>query len=83
MHASVFGEGSTRFGNSIYVLTWREKKVYVYNEELELQRTLAWEKDGWGLTHNDTHMFISDGGSSIYVVKEDFKILQTIDIKDE
>lgn len=27
-----------------------------------------WAKDGWGLTNNDTQMFVTDGGATLYIV---------------
>lgn len=68
MHQKVFGEGVTKFKGLIYVLTWREHQVYVYSEKLELQKVIRWDKQGWGLTHNETHMFVTDGTSNIYIV---------------
>jgi glutamine cyclotransferase len=57
-------------------LTWREKKVLVFDKDLKKIEELEWKKQGWGLTHNDTHMFISDGSSTIYVVDDQLSILQ-------
>lgn len=56
------------FKDKIYVLTWREKKVFVFDKELKNKEELPWKRQGWGITHNDTHLFISDGSSTIYVV---------------
>lgn len=34
-----------------------------------------WLKDGWGLTNNETHMFVTDGGANLYFVDENFTII--------
>jgi glutamine cyclotransferase len=64
-----FGEGITVFNGKIYQLTWQNKVGFIYNAE-----TLVQEKtfnyfanvEGWGLTHNDKHLIMSDGTSKIY-----------------
>lgn len=64
-----FGEGITVFNGKIYQLTWQNKIGFIYNAE-----TLAQEKtfnyfadiEGWGLTHNDKHLIMSDGTNKIY-----------------
>lgn len=37
---------------------------------------------GWGLTHNNTHLIISDGSSNLYITNENLTILETISVKD-
>ncbi|MBS1890243.1 MAG: glutaminyl-peptide cyclotransferase [Actinobacteria bacterium] len=78
----VFGEGITRFAGHIYQLTWKENKVFVYNDDLTLVRTIRWPKAGWGLAHNETCMFVSDGSSTVYVVDKDFKEQSKISVRD-
>ena len=64
-----FGEGITVFNGKIYQLTWQNKIGFIYNAE-----TLAQEKtfnyfadiEGWGLTHNNKHLIMSDGTNKIY-----------------
>lgn len=50
--------------------------------DLRVVRTLRWERDGWGLAHNETHLFTSDGSSTIYVVDRDFQLLQKINVQE-
>lgn len=42
--------------------------MFVFDKDFTNQQELVWKKEGWGLTNNDTHMFISDGSNTIYVV---------------
>lgn len=35
---TVFGEGMTFFNGKYYVLTWRENKVFIYNQNMELEK---------------------------------------------
>lgn len=76
----VFGEGITIFKDNIYVLTWREHRVFVFDKNFTLLKEIQWDREGWGLTNNDTHMFISDGGSTIFVVDESFTVLEEIKV---
>jgi glutamine cyclotransferase len=83
--AEVFGEGITIFNNQIFQLTWESNIVYVYdvsniNKPI---RTINWPYDGWGITHNDTMLIISDGSASIYYVSPNsFKVQNVITVKD-
>ncbi|HLN95150.1 MAG TPA: glutaminyl-peptide cyclotransferase [Flavobacterium sp.] len=66
-----FGEGITVFGGKIYQLTWQEKTGFIYNADtwkLEKKFTYDQNIEGWGMTHNDTHIFQSDGTEKIWKV---------------
>lgn len=77
-----FGEGTTLFEGKIYQLTWKEHKVFVYDEKtLKLINELYWPYEGWGLTHNDTAIIVSSGSSNIYFVEPtNFSIKKTLGI---
>ncbi|MCF6349902.1 MAG: glutaminyl-peptide cyclotransferase [Flavobacteriaceae bacterium] len=67
--AKYFGEGMTIFNNKIHVLTWEAKEGLIYNlETFEQERTFNYGKSvqGWGFTHNDTHLIKSDGTKRIW-----------------
>lgn len=78
----LFGEGITVFKDKIYQLTWKEHKVLVYNANtLQKEKELYWQYEGWGLTHNDTALIVSTGGSDIYIVDPNsFAIKKTIGV---
>lgn len=64
-----FGEGITVFNGKIYQLTWKNKVGFVYNADTFVQeKTFNYFADieGWGLTHNDKHLIMSDGTNKIY-----------------
>lgn len=57
-----FAEGIALFRDQIYQLTWREQTLLIWDREtLELERTLTYSGEGWGLTHDNTHLIRSDG----------------------
>ena len=65
---TIFGEGITIFQDKIYQLTWKNNKIFVYNLDniATPANTLNWSREGWGITHDDQHLIISDGTSKIF-----------------
>ena len=63
-----FGEGITMWYDTIIQITWREYTGYVYIEQdtFELVDSFSYTTEGWGLTHDDTCLIMSDGTSRIY-----------------
>ena len=81
----IFGEGITIFKDKIYQLTWESKIVNVYdiNNIDKPVKTFTWPYQGWGITHTDTDLVISDGTANLYFVNPDnFKIRTTIQVTD-
>jgi len=81
---SVFGEGITIFNNKIYQLTWENHKVFVYDANtFKKEKEFEWPFEGWGITHNDSSLIISTGGSNLYFVNPNtFKIERTVGVSD-
>ncbi len=68
-----FGEGLTVLEDKIYVLTWRAKTGFVYDvNTFEEESTFSYgkSKEGWGLTHNDKHIYKSDGSENIWLLNQ-------------
>lgn len=82
-----FGEGITVFNNKIYQLTWKNKVGFIYNAEtLAQEKTFNYfaEIEGWGLTHNDEHLIMSDGSSTIYFLDpETQKMVRSINVSTD
>jgi glutaminyl-peptide cyclotransferase len=82
---SIFGEGITIFKDKIYQLTWESNIVYVYDVKNISKpiKTFKWPYQGWGITHSDTELIISDGTSTLYFVNpDDFRLKSTIGVTD-
>jgi glutaminyl-peptide cyclotransferase len=83
---SIFGEGITIFKDKIYQLTWKNHTVYVYdiNNIDKPIKTFNWPYEGWGLTHNETDLIISDGITpKLYFVNpDDFRLKSTISVTE-
>ena len=64
-----FGEGMTVFNGKIYQLTWQRKVGFIYDlDSFELERTFDYgqSQEGWGLTHDGTHLLKTDGTERIW-----------------
>lgn len=62
-----FGEGITIFGDRIFQLTWRNETCFARNPAtFAIEQTFAYPTEGWGLTHDDERLIMSDGTSTLY-----------------
>ncbi len=79
-----FGEGITIFNNRIYQLTWQSYTGFVYDKEtFLLMEEFFYNTEGWGITHNDTNLIISDGTSNLYFLDPTtFEVLRQIAVTD-
>ncbi len=64
-----FGEGITILGGKIYQLTWQNHVGYVYDAKTykKLQE-FSYPGQGWALTHDSTHLIMSDGSSNLQII---------------
>ena len=80
--AQYFGEGLTIFRGKIYQLTWLSKKGFVY-DLLSIRQLgdFAYDTEGWGLTHDDHSLIMSDGTNKIrYIDPVSFTVTRTIEV---
>ena len=57
-----FGEGVTDWKGSLVQLTWQSEIGFVYDlQSFERTKTFTYTGEGWGLTHDDTRLIMSDG----------------------
>lgn len=62
-----FAEGAVAFKDRLYLLTWQEREVLVYDiNSFKHLGTLYNPRDGWGLTTDGTNLITTDGSSFIY-----------------
>jgi glutamine cyclotransferase len=80
-----FGEGLTIFRGKIYQLTWLSKKGFVYNLRTFRQvGEFPYETEGWGLTHDDKSLIMTDGTNKIrYIDPVSFAVTRTIELYAE
>lgn len=81
---NVFSEGATLFQNKIYQLTFRERKIFVYDAtSLELIKTLEMPsqlKEGWGMTSSEDELILSDGTQNIFFFDENLNYKRRIQV---
>ena len=63
--ADEFGEGITHYKGNIYQITWENHKAYIYDEKGSLLRSIPYRGEGWGITTDGEHLYMSDGTSTI------------------
>lgn len=67
-----FAEGLTVFNNRLYLLSWREGEALVF-DPVTLKQTgkFTYPGEGWGLTHSDSELYMSDGSDQLRVLDPD------------
>ena len=80
-----FGEGITIMGDRIYQITWRSGVCFVYDRKtFKRVRKFSYEGEGWGLTHADGRLIMSDGTSTIrFRDPRTFEVLDEIEVTDD
>jgi glutamine cyclotransferase len=62
-----FGEGITLWQDKLIQLTWTSRTAFVYDRRsFRPLSKLSYPTAGWGLTHDDTHLIMSDGSAMLY-----------------
>ncbi len=80
-----FGEGLTDWGSTLIQLTWISHKAFVYDRfSFRLLKTLEYQGEGWGLTHDEKQLILSDGTSYLrFLDPETFHVSRRIHVVDE
>jgi glutaminyl-peptide cyclotransferase len=80
-----FGEGLTDWGSTLIQLTWTSHKAFVYDRfSFSPQRTLSYDGEGWGLTHDDSHLILSDGTTYLrFLDPNSFRVVRRLHVVDE
>ena len=83
LESKYFAEGAAVFENKLYLLTWKERVVLVYDIDTFKQLgTLYNPREGWGLTTDGKHLITSDGTSFIYFMDPNsFRENKKIEVK--
>jgi glutamine cyclotransferase len=80
-----FGEGLTLWSDKLIQLTWRSKTALVYDRRsFRLHSTFSYPTAGWGLTHDETRLIMSDGSDTLYFREpETFAEIGRIQVTDD
>lgn len=82
--AQFFAEGLTVWNHKIFVLTWREKLGLVLDQaSLDQLGTFRYDTQGWGLTHDASHLIMSDGSASLsFLDPETFQVVRRVVVRE-
>ncbi len=72
-----FAEGLTRWKQHLIQLTWQAEQGFFYTPDtLDEVRTFKYEGEGWGLTHDDQFLIMSNGSNVLQFLDP-----QTLEVK--
>lgn len=79
-----FGEGIAVLNNKLYQLTWQNQVGFVYDlDTFEKIREFSYTTEGWGLTHDNHHLIMSDGTEKlIYLDTVTLKPVKTVQVRE-
>ena len=67
-----FAEGLTDWRDRLIQLTWETEIGFVYDvDSFRLQTTWAYRGEGWGLTHDERRLIMSDGSATLRFLDPD------------
>lgn len=79
-----FAEGMTIFNNKVFQLTWQEQKGFIYDPAtFQKQGEFSYTGEGWGLTHDNEFLIMSDGSDEIrFLDPSTLQTTRTISVTD-
>lgn len=79
-----FGEGMTVLNNKLYYLTYKTKVGFIYDATTYKQiGEFTYDTEGWGLTHDNKNLIMSDGSEKIYYLDTaSLKVVRTLTVTD-
>lgn len=77
-----FAEGLTILGDHIYWLTWKANKAFLLDKTtLKHLKTFEYDGEGWGLTHTENHLVMSNGTDTLKIFEPgSFKLLKELKV---
>jgi glutaminyl-peptide cyclotransferase len=79
-----FAEGLTLLSDKLYLLTWQEKTLLVFDKKtLNYEKSMSYEGEGWGLTTNGSELIRSDGSDQLFFhAPQDFSLIKKLAVTD-
>lgn len=79
-----FAEGCTVWNDQIIQLTWKAGRGFVYDEDtFDTRGQFDYPGEGWGLTHDDQRLIMSDGTSYLrFLDPETFEEIGRVQVVD-
>lgn len=82
----IFAEGITILNDKLYMLTYKENKLFVYDANtLKQTAEYPWPHgQGWGMTNDGRNIIANTGGSNIFFLDPaTLKVMRSISVTDE
>jgi glutamine cyclotransferase len=81
----IFGEGLTNWDSTLIQLTWTSHKAFIYDRfSFALQKTIPYDGEGWGLTHDGTQLILSDGTPTLrFLDPKSFRVTRHLKVTDQ
>ncbi len=85
LDSAVFGEGITVLNDTVYQLSWKEKKVFVYTAtDFKKIKEFELNTEGWGITNDGKNLIATDGSNNLYFYDPaTFRLLQTQGVTED
>lgn len=79
-----FAEGLTMVGDTLFQLTWREGKCFLYNKNtFESLGAFTYPTEGWGLCYDGRYLILTDGSEYLsFYEPKDFKLVKKVGVFD-
>lgn len=76
-----FAEGSCVLDDKLYVLTWQNQVVFVYDvQTLEYKMSYSFAREGWGLTTDGKQLIASDGSARLTFYDADLQQIRSVTV---
>lgn len=78
-----FAEGLTVLRGIVYLVTWKENTGFFFaSDDLRLLGKFQYPGIAWGLTHDGTHLILSDGGDELrFVDPNTFQLVRKLAVR--
>jgi glutaminyl-peptide cyclotransferase len=80
----IFAEGLTLWQDTLFLLSWKSGKAWQLDRDtFKVRKTYPLKGEGWGITHNNTHLITSSGSAQLqFRSPETFAIERTLTVTD-
>ncbi|WP_448663494.1 glutaminyl-peptide cyclotransferase [Sphingomonas sp. CJ20] len=80
--APYFGEGIVAWKDRLFQVTWKDKAGFIYNaDDLTPLGSFTYAGEGWGMTHNDKALILSDGTATLrFLDPETQAVVSTLNV---
>jgi len=84
LESRYFGEGITVLNNKIYQLTYQERVGFIYDASTYSKKgEFTYQSEGWGITHNNQNLIMSDGTYKLYFLDTtNYHLVRTLTVTD-